>query len=100
LPILEAAAENDRRDFATANGSWFFLQQASKRMWTLEKDHVVKKPRLTIQARKLRFTIIWSPQRFHVVESLPDGPTMNSTYFIDNILTKIAAVFFPDGRPQ
>ena len=98
LPVLEAAAENDWRYFATGDESWFFLQRAPKRMWTLEKADVLEKPRLTIQARKLMFTILWSPHGFHVVDSLPDGATMCSTYFTDIILAQTAAAFFPAGR--
>jgi histone-lysine N-methyltransferase SETMAR len=67
-------------------------------MWTLEKADVPEKPRLTIQARKLMFTIMWSPHGFHVVDSLPDGPTMCSTSFTDIILAQTAAAFFPAGR--
>jgi hypothetical protein len=89
LPLLEATAEHDWRDFATGDESWFFLQRAPKRMWILEKADLVEQSRLTIQARRLTFTIIWIPQGFYVVDSLPDG-----------ILTKTAAAFFPDGGTE
>jgi hypothetical protein len=46
------------------------------------------------------FTIIWRHQGFHVVDSLPDSTTMSSTHFTNNILTKTAAAFFPDGRRE
>jgi histone-lysine N-methyltransferase SETMAR len=98
LPVLEAAAENDWRYFATGDESWFFLQRAPKRMWTLERTDVLEKPRLTMQARKLMFTIMWSPQGFHVVDSIPGGTTMCSTYFTDVIFAQTAAAFFPAGR--
>jgi hypothetical protein len=69
-------------------------------VWTLKRADVLGKPCLIIQARKLMFIIIWSSQGFHVVDSLPDSTTMSSIYFTDNILTKTAAVFFPDGRRE
>ena len=69
-------------------------------MWTLEKAGVTEKPRLTIQTAKLLFTILWSARWFHVVDCLPDGATMNSTYFVDNVLKKTPAVFFPFGRTE
>jgi hypothetical protein len=69
-------------------------------MCILEKADVVDKPRLTIQARQIMFTIVSSAQGFHVVDSLPDGTTMSSTYFIDESLTKTAAAFFPDGGSE
>jgi hypothetical protein len=97
LPILEAAAENDWRDFTTGDESWLFLQGASKRMRTLEQADVVEKPRLTIQGRKLMFPIMERHQGFHVVDSLPDDTTMSSTYVIDNILTKLAVRSFQTG---
>jgi transposase len=46
------------------------------------------------------FTIMWIPQRFPVLNSVPDCTTMSSTLFIDNILTKTAVPFFPDGRRE
>jgi hypothetical protein len=100
FPVLKAAAENDCCYFAMVDESWFFLQRASRRMWTLERADVLEKPRLTIQSRKLMFTIIWSPQGFHMVDSSPNSTTMSSTYFTDNVLTKTAAAFFPDGRRE
>jgi histone-lysine N-methyltransferase SETMAR len=69
-------------------------------MWTLERADILETPRLTIQARKLMFTIIWNPLGFHVADSLPDDTTMSSTHFTDNILTKTAAAFFPAGRRE
>jgi hypothetical protein len=99
VPALEAAAENDWLSFATGDESWFFLQRAPRRIWTLERADVLEKPHLTIQARKFMFTIIWIPG-FHMVDSRPDGTTMSSTFFTDNILTKAATVFFPDGRRE
>jgi hypothetical protein len=67
-------------------------------MWTLDKADVPEKPRLTIQARKLIFTIMWSLHGFQVVDSLPDGTTMCSTYFTDVRLAQTAVAFFPAGR--
>jgi histone-lysine N-methyltransferase SETMAR len=69
-------------------------------MWTLRKIDVVEERRQTIRARKLIFAIVWSLQGFHMAGSLPDDITMSNTYFIDNIITKTAAVFFPDGRTE
>jgi hypothetical protein len=69
-------------------------------MWTLARADVLEKPRVTIQAKKLMFTIIWNPQGFHVVDRRPEDTTMSSTYFTDNILTKTAAPFFPDERTE
>jgi hypothetical protein len=43
---------------------------------------------------------MWSPQGFHVVNSLREDMAMSSTYFIDNILTETAAVSFPEWRTE
>jgi hypothetical protein len=62
LSVLEADAENRWHYFATRDESSFFLQRASKWMWTLERADILEKSGLTIQARKLMFTIIWRPR--------------------------------------
>jgi hypothetical protein len=46
------------------------------------------------------FTIIWNPQGFHVVDSLPNVTTLSRAYFTNNILTKAAVAFVPDGRSE
>jgi hypothetical protein len=100
LPVLKAAPENHCRSFAKGEESWFFLQRVSRGMWTLERADVLEKSRLTIQARKFMSRITWIPQGFEVVDSRPDGTTMNNTYFTVDVLTKTAAAFFPDGKRE
>jgi hypothetical protein len=79
--VLEAASGNECHYFATGDVSWFYLELASRWIWKLKRADVHEKPRMKIQARKLMFTIIWSAQGFHVVNSRPDGTTMSSANF-------------------
>jgi hypothetical protein len=59
---------------------------------------VATKPRQEIESKKFMFTIIWNPNGFHVVESLPNDTKMNNDYFLTNIYTPLEEAIFPQGR--
>jgi hypothetical protein len=41
---------------------------------------------------------MWNPHGFHVIDRLPTGTKMNSTYFVSNILHPLRQIFFSGER--
>jgi hypothetical protein len=39
-----------------------------------------------IEDRKMKVTIIWNPQDFHLIDALPKDQKFNASYYIDMIL--------------
>jgi histone-lysine N-methyltransferase SETMAR len=98
IPVLEAAVKDGWHHLVTGNDSWFFLSDSQRRIWTLAKDEVVRKPRRDTQAAKFMFTVIWNPLGFHVMNKLPTGARMNSEYTLTHIFAQREEKLFPEGR--
>jgi hypothetical protein len=41
---------------------------------------------------------MWNPHGFHVIDRLPTGVKINSTYYFINILQPLRQTFFSQGR--
>jgi transposase len=101
ITYLEAAKNDGWRHIVTGDESWFIMDQAPRRMWSLTEDEVATKPRTTIATKKFMYTIMWNPHGFHVIDLLPSDAKMNSTYYTSNVLEPLHQNFFPEGRtPQ
>jgi hypothetical protein len=53
-----------------------------------------RRPRHTIQEKKMMMATAWNPLGFRSVESLPNGRTLNGKYYRDPVL---AALIAPGG---
>jgi hypothetical protein len=98
LPFLHTAQRDGLHHLMTGDESWFFFNTSLRRMWTLSRDDVVRKPRLDIQSKKFMFMIMWNPSSFCIVDRLPNDTKMNSDYFVTNILVPLEQMIFPRGR--
>jgi hypothetical protein len=86
LPFLHAVERDSWHHLVTDDESWFSLNLSPRRTWALSRDDVITKLRHDIQSKTIMFTIMWNPSGFHVVNTLPNDPKMNSDYFMTNIL--------------
>jgi hypothetical protein len=66
-------------------------------MWFVARDDVATIVRRDIRTTKFKFTIMWNPWRFHIINRLPDGSRMNSEYYIPNVLTPLHEKFCSEG---
>jgi hypothetical protein len=80
IPYLETASKNGWRHPATGDESWFFLPSGPYQMWALAKDEVATETRTDIQSTTFMVIIMWNPHGFHVIDWLPSGAKINSTY--------------------
>jgi hypothetical protein len=78
--------------------SWFFLNTAPRRMWTLSRHDMVTKPRLDIQSDRFMFRMIWNPSSFYIVDRLPNDTKMNGNYFVTVIYIPFEQAIFPKSR--
>jgi hypothetical protein len=98
MPFLNAAERDYWHHLVTGDESWFFLDTALHRLWTLSRDNVITKPRHDIQSKEFMFTVIWNLHGFHVVNKFPNNIRINSNYFVIKILNLLEEAIFPRGR--
>jgi histone-lysine N-methyltransferase SETMAR len=66
--------------------SWFYLWTSHEKFAFKRTSNLQKRVKHMIEERKMMVTIVWNPQGFHLVKTLPKGQKLNIYYYSDRIL--------------
>ena len=84
--ILEKSKHNAYRDIITGDQSWFIYNYSPDGAWVLEDDEAPVFSKNKICIAKMMITVIWGVWGVYIVDELPEGMHLNSTYFVEHIL--------------
>jgi hypothetical protein len=98
IPFLHVVKHDSWHHLVTGDESWFSLNTSLRRMLILSRDDVVTKSRLDIQNERFKFTFIWNPGGFYVIDKFPNDTKMNNDYFVTNIIIPLEQAIFLWGR--
>ena len=73
----------------TGDESWFFYDNHVNKIWLADDEIVPTIPKRDMNAQKIMICIFWNPHGIIVIDGAERGTSINSTFFIDNILTPI-----------
>jgi hypothetical protein len=82
LQVLSVQSTCQWHDIVTFDESWIYLFSEHDRMWTAPREIVVDRERHAVQSPKFTLTVVWNPNRFHVLKALPKGRKFNAQYYI------------------
>ena len=84
--VIIKSKKNSYRDLITGDESWFLYNYAPKGAWTIDSEtHPLFESQL-ICSEKMMITIVWGVWGIYIIDELPENTTMDSNYFINNIL--------------
>jgi histone-lysine N-methyltransferase SETMAR len=82
----------------TGDESWIFYTYYDRTRWVYSWEDVEEAVRPSHYQKKTMVTIFFNGSGQFVIDILPIGVKMDSTYFADNIIDTLAGSCYPDGR--
>jgi histone-lysine N-methyltransferase SETMAR len=82
----------------TGDESWIFYDNPRKKMWVADVCELDQVQRPSHFAKKVMLTVFFNGRGQCTVDLMPKGCTMDSGYFINNIVPAVALVCYPNGR--
>jgi histone-lysine N-methyltransferase SETMAR len=96
--MLEALQKNSFRKVVTRDESWFYLETEHSAQWSVCRNDMATKTKLTISTPKFMLTVMWRIKGFHVADLMTSQNQFNSQYFVEHVMVPIAQEIFPHGR--
>ena len=84
--VLQKSKHNSYRNIITGDQSWFIYNYSRKGKWVLADDEAPVYSKSQIIIEKMMITVIWGVFGTYILDELPEGEHLNSTYFVDHIL--------------
>ena len=101
IELLDILTTNKRKGFhriITGDESWFFLSYDHKHMWSLSRENLPEIIDTKIHTKKYMVTIFWNIDKFFIVDLMKEGEKFNSKYFINNIISPLKEIVYPQGK--
>ena len=89
LPILQKCKRRNYRFIITGDESWILYYTPNGCIWLKEGDPIPNAVRGGFQIPKVLLAIFWNTLGIASIHVLPNGETMNSNTFINNVLKPI-----------
>ena len=89
--VLEKSKHNGYRDIITGDQSWFIYNYSPTGAWVLQDDEAPVYSNDHICIEKMMITVIWGVWGVYIVDELPEGEHLNSSYFVEHILIPLEA---------
>jgi hypothetical protein len=93
--MLEGLDKGNFRNLMIGDESWFALQFQHSTKWAVSRDDAPQKVMQQIDTSKFMPTVMWGVDGLHIVDSMSFQETINSQYFVDNVLTHILPKISP-----
>jgi hypothetical protein len=97
-PLLERMEANNVRNIVTGDESWFALELQDSAKGSTSREHGPQKVRQQIGTRKFMLAVMWGVDGFHVVDPMTSQRSVDSQYFVDNMMVPLVEKVFPKGR--
>jgi hypothetical protein len=81
LSLLTTQQERWWHDTVTLDESWFDLNTDHELIWLRADEKVPERERHTVHSDKLRFTILWNPNGFHLINVPSKGIKFNTSHY-------------------
>jgi hypothetical protein len=83
----------------TGDESWMFYSYHQHTMWVASWEDVDEVERLSHYHKKTMLTAFFNGTGEFMIDILPEGAKMNTAYFADKVIDKLAEACYPNGRP-
>ena len=84
--VLQKSQHTGYRNIITGDQSWFLYRYPPHGAWVLHDEKAPVFANDHFQAEKMMITVIWGVYGTYIINELPEGETLDSTYFVNNIL--------------
>jgi hypothetical protein len=91
-------AANKFRTIVTGNESLFILEYQHSAKWSLHLEEVPEMASQQVGTKKLMLTVIYGAGSFHVVDLMTSKRSLDSQYFVSNVMTPLITNIFPQWR--
>jgi hypothetical protein len=98
VPLLERMEASNCYTIVTGDKSWFTFELQHSAKWSTSREDVPQRVRQQIGIRKYMLMVIWGVGGFHVVDLMSSQCSLDSQYFVDNIMVPLVEKVFPKGR--
>jgi hypothetical protein len=98
LVELRKHARSNFHFLFTGDETWVFYENPNTHMWVADIGELDEVQRKSHHAKKVMATVFFNESGQFVVDMMPAGQTMNSTYFATRIIPKLAKLCYHSGR--
>jgi histone-lysine N-methyltransferase SETMAR len=98
LRILQTHESTGFHFLFTGDESWIFYSYNHRTQWVASWEELDEVERPSHYHRKTMVTVFFNGTGDFLIDILPEGLKMNSTYFANNIIDVIAGSCYPNGR--
>jgi hypothetical protein len=98
LQVLPLAKHHAWKYIVTLDEAWSYFSNRFDRIWLLHDELPPSFPNQTIASQKLMIPVVWNPEGFHAMQSLPKEIKWTGRYSSDNILSQTAALWDVDSH--
>jgi hypothetical protein len=92
LQVLRLAKRHAWKFIVTLDKASFYFSNHFARIWLPHDELPSSFPKQTIASQKLIIAVVWNPRTFHAIQSLSKAIKWTKRYYLDNILSQIAAL--------